>query len=419
MRTTVPVLVGVDQGPEFRAVVDAIAELVSPEGRWVQALLDDRPDFSLRLDLVRLAVLVALERRAESLRVLPVTACHWNRIGTEWLVSRVAPAQGFTFADGAEQPRERTVVLSDNGDGSVRVAVGDVWVDVTVPSEQECLRLLGSGARGTALRFPVFPSSGPSLVARGDGPDELVLWRCGTPTARFRLPGPVLAAIYVSGSTTEQLISLIEVDGELLVHVEGHQVTFLRKLRVPIDFSVADEAEHDLSPLYLDMDEFWKFGVYFRRAGEWWNLRCHGVEVSLRRSTAVVHEPGRSPGHTTIDGAGKVLFGPRFWHAAPQGSTWRVWGPGGADEVIPVPPGETVLSLTEIGDGHALLTREGDTVRARTAEGGRTVVEFDGPVLIHHELPWIAVQRSAHLVEVLDVATGAVLHRVDTLPHML
>ena len=416
MRTTVPVLVGVDQGPEFRAVVDAIAELVSPESPRIKVLLDDLPDFAVRLDLVRLAVVVALERFAEHLQVVPVTACYWSRIGTEWLVSRVAPAQGFTFVNGEEQPRERTVALSDNGDGSVRVAVGDAWVDVTVPSEQECSRLLGSGSRGTALRFPVFPSSGPSLIARGDGPDELVLWRYGLPTARFRLPGPVLASIHVSGSSTERLISLIEVDGELLVHVEGDQDTELRKLRVPIDFSVADEAEHDLSPLYLDMDEFWKFGVYFRRAGEWWKLRWYAGEVSLDRSTAVVHEPGNSPSHTTVDGAGKVLFGPRFWHAAPQGPTWKAWGPGGDDEIITVPPGETVLSLTKVGHGHALLTREGDTVRARTAEGVRTVVEFDGPVVLHHGLPWVAVQRSAHLVEVIDVATGAVLHRIDTAP---
>ncbi|SDP04771.1 hypothetical protein SAMN05421507_10571 [Lentzea jiangxiensis] len=35
-------------------------------------------------------------------------------------------------------------------------------------------------------------------------------------------------------------------------------------------------------------------------------------------------------------------------------------------------------------------------------------------MLRHHELPWVAVQRSAHLVEIVDVATGAVLHRVDT-----
>lgn len=36
-------------------------------------LLDDRPDTSARLDLVRLAVIVALERQVESVTVVPVT----------------------------------------------------------------------------------------------------------------------------------------------------------------------------------------------------------------------------------------------------------------------------------------------------------------------------------------------------------
>jgi hypothetical protein len=45
---------------------------------------------------------------------------------------------------------------------------------------------------------------------------------------------------------------------------------------------------------------------------------------------------------------------------------------------------------------------------------GSTAATVAGPVLRHHELPWIGVQRSPHLVEVIDIATGAVLHRVST-----
>lgn len=70
--------------------------------------------------------------------------------------------------------------------------------------------------------------------------------------------------------------------------------------------------------------------------------------------------------------------------------------------------------MANIGDQPALLTREGDVLRARTPEDVRTVVEFAGPVLRHHELPWVAVQRSPHLIEVLDLATGTVLHRIST-----
>jgi hypothetical protein len=224
----------------------------------------------------------------------------------------------------------------------------------------------------------------------------------------------VLAAIYVSTSTTEELITLIEVEQELVVHVEGSQNSDVLKLHTPIDFSVADEAEHDLSPLYLDMDEPWRFGVYFRRAGVWWNLHWDSGRICLHRSTAVVHQPGSSPSHTRRDGAGQVLFGPDTWFAAPHGPTWKASRYDRQDAFITVPPDEDVLGLTKIGEQPALLTREGAAVRARTPEDVRTVVEFAGPVVRHHELPWVAVQRSARLIEVLDIATGTVLYRVGT-----
>ncbi|WP_432857334.1 hypothetical protein ACQPXB_44215 [Amycolatopsis sp. CA-161197] len=44
----------------------------------------------------------------------------------------------------------------------------------------------------------------------------------------------------------------------------------------------------------------------------------------------------------------------------------------------------------------------------------RTVVGFAGPVVRHYHLPWLAVRRSDHLIEVLDIATGAVLRRAET-----
>ncbi|WP_370961580.1 hypothetical protein [Amycolatopsis sp. cg9] len=413
-RASLPVLTGVDLGSEFRSLVDAISVVVPPQSGRVEVLLDGLPDSSARLDLVRLAVIVALERTAASVTTLPVTACHWSRIGREWLISREEPARGFTFHGGAEQPSERTVTVADGDDGIVRVAVNGARIEVSPPSEQECVRLLESGVRGTRLRFPIFPSSGPSMLARGDGPRELVLWRCGTPAAEFRLPGPVLAAIHVSHSTGSSLITLIEAGQELVVHVEGDQDLDVRKLRVPIDFSVAEEAGRDLSPLYLDMDEPWRFGVCFRRGGTWWKLRWDSGRISLARSAAVVHQPGFVPFHTTVDGAGQVLLGPDFWYAAQHGPTWRAWRHERPDAFIAVPPAEDVLGMTTIGDRPALLTREGAAVRARTAEDVRTVVEFAGPVTRHHELPWIAVQRSPQLIEVLDIATGAVLHRVGT-----
>lgn len=405
-----PVLTGVRPDVRFHAMVGAIAERLRPEKGWIAVLLDDLPDSSARLDLVRLAVIAALERRATSFRVLPVTACDWNQVGGEWLISRVRPARGFTFRNGAVQPPERTVTLAESGFGTVQVRIHGAQAEVWPPSERECRRLLGSGARGTPLRFPVFPSSGPSMIARGRRRTELVLWRCGLPATKFRLPGPVLAATHVSGSSSESLIALIETDRSLVVHVEGDEGDGLHELHVPIDFRVARDARRDLSPLYLDMDEPWDFGVYFRRAGQWWRLRRRHGDITLTPSFSRLHQPGSFPFHTVTRGADEAVLGPGHSWAVPDGSRWRTRD----DTFITAGPDEDVLGLTEIDGGPALLTRAGDLVRARTADGVRTVVEFAGPLVLHHHLPWVAVQRSAHLVEVLDIATGAVLHRLGT-----
>jgi hypothetical protein len=339
--TRLPVLSGVDLGREFHGMVDAIAERVKPAERRACVLLDDLPDTSARLDLVRLAVIVALERQSERFDVRPTTGCYWNQAGYEWLISRTEPATPFTFVGGKPQPPERTVTLSDAGHGA-RVSVNGVPLEVAPPPEPECARLLGSGARGTVLRFPVFPSSGSSMIARGERPDELVLWRCGLPASRHRMPGPVIAAIHEADMNIESLTALVEADGELVLHAEGHQ-TGLLDLRVPIDFSLAGETEHDLSPLYIDPARRHSGrGFHFRRGRRWWTVRDNAGRVRFEQSDAESYAPTAQP-----------------FHYAPA---------GGLD-----------LSLTK-----------------------------------HHCLPWVAVQRSPHLVEIINVATGAVLHRVDT-----
>ncbi|HEX8865765.1 MAG TPA: hypothetical protein VF821_08920 [Lentzea sp.] len=268
--------------------------------------------------------------------------------------------------------------------------------------------------RRTKLRFPMFPSAGPWMIARGGRKDELVLWQCGLPPEKIRLPGPVLAATFVSATSGKSLIALIAVDRQLVVHVLGALDTSLRKLHAPIDFRVGRETRRDLSPLYLHVEEMWEFGVYFRRAERWWHLRYHSGHITLEPSNAVVHQPGSHPFHTQLDGAGDVLLGPRASYSTKTGPLVKTWGIDWDDMVIPVPPGEDVLSLTTICGGPALLTRAGDVIRARTPDDVRTVVEFAGPVALHHQLPWVAVQRSPHVVEVLDVATGTVQYRLDT-----
>ncbi|SFQ98723.1 hypothetical protein SAMN04488564_101686 [Lentzea waywayandensis] len=384
------VLSGVDLGPEFHALVKKIHRgMLKPRYRRVSVLFDDLAGTSARVDLVRLATIAALEQTGESVELMPVSA-RGHTVGLECVIG-----------------------VADNGDGTVRVTAAGVQVDVLPPSEEDCHRLLTSGVRGTAMRFPVFPSSCPSLVARGDGPDELVLWRCGLAPAKVRLPGPVLAAIHVSDRSGEVLKALVEIDGEL-IYMSHDEDPAQCELRIPIRFSVAAEAKRDLSPLYLDMDEPWRYGVYFRRAGKWWNLHYHGGTITLKQSTGTTHQPGSFPWHAKVYGGDRSVFGPGYSHAERRhGTDWTVTGTG-AEQVITVPPGEHVLGLTEVGKQPALLTREGNIVRARRQHDVRTVVEFKGPVIQHYEAPWVAVQRSPHLVEVIDIATGAVLHRLDT-----
>lgn len=408
-------LSGADQGPAFHAAVDAIAAVVpKPRYQHIPVFLDDLPDSSARVDLMRLAVLVALERVGGSVHPVPVTNPFGYLPGHGWLVSREESPPALTFLNDETMPRERTATVVGGPGGAVRITVGEARFEFEPPAEEECRRLLDAGARGAALRFPVFPAAGPFLLARGNAPDEIVLWRFGLPTAWFRLPGPVLAATYVSESHLDAVIALVEIDGELMVHVHGAEDTDLRKLRIPIDFTVADEAEHDLSPLYLHCVEFWDIRVYFRRAGEWWNLRWSPGHVLLEPSNSKLHQPDRFPFHTKLDGAGIGLRGTSSGYAWDRGTAWEVTGTDWEDTLVPVPPEEEVLHLTKAGGGPVLLTREGSVVRARTRDTVHTVVEFDGPVLLHHGLPWVAVQRSPHLVEVIDVATGAVLHRLDT-----
>ncbi|PWK85143.1 hypothetical protein C8D88_107350 [Lentzea atacamensis] len=76
-------LAGVELGPEFHAMVDAIAEpLPVPRYSRFPALLDDLPHFSARLDLVRLAVIVALERTASrSSRRPAANGARWATTG--------------------------------------------------------------------------------------------------------------------------------------------------------------------------------------------------------------------------------------------------------------------------------------------------------------------------------------------------
>ncbi|GAA2778463.1 hypothetical protein GCM10010452_02210 [Crossiella cryophila] len=112
---------------------------------------------------------------------------------------------------------------------------------------------------------------------------------------------------------------------------------------------------------------------------------------------------------------GDGVHGPGSWQAFSRRwpEPWML-RTGGIEPAagIAVPPGEQVLRLISLGGTPAFLVRDGDLIRVRDADGVRTVTETSEPVEVHGELPWIAVQRAPHLVEVIDLGTREVIDRM-------
>ncbi|MEU7751185.1 hypothetical protein [Micromonospora sp. NPDC049171] len=440
----------------------------------VAVLVDTGPGQLGAARLVQLAALVVLHRQAASqgrslvLGVLGERPGSWrdgdlSRQLAGWLVARrPADPEPSTVREWTEQldsadqawlltgprlaselPDRHRMLVSDEqewgADGATRVraVVGDRHLDLPLPPVKIALRVL----RGTAfrsapvgdavgsLRTPTFPSSAPYLIARGDGPAEVVSVR--VPTGRLRrhhLPGPALAAARLG----QRLVLLSCVDEMLRPIVIGKALGNTQDVAVPlatIGRSAADvetAAQGPLSPLHLHGgDLLCAFG------GVWWNL-----STGRALSSYVAVAPGRQldgprlawrggtdiraaglPVEVRIPGTARVVLGAGSRTAWSVGdATWHIHAASGPVGDVTIEKGTTVVGLVDIGGPQLVtLSSSGLIVRLVSPAGTRTLTRWSGGVgapALHPSKPWLAVPRPDGLIEIADLATNQVLRTV-------
>ncbi|MFC4018437.1 hypothetical protein ACFOW4_10855 [Micromonospora sp. GCM10011542] len=446
----------------------------------VAVLVDTGPGQLGAARLVQLAALVVLHRRAASQGRSLVLGVLGEQPGTwrdgdlraqlaRWLVARSATEPDPSTVrewteqlDAADQawlltgphlashlPNRNRVLVSYeqewgvDGASTVRVVVGERHLDLPLPSGEVALRVLrGTGFRDAAvgvsagagpLRAPTFPSAAPYLIARGDGPTEVVSVR--VPTGRPRrhqLPGPVLAASWFG----RRLAVLTCVDETLRAVVIGKPLGRLQELAVPlatVGLSVGDveaAANGTLSPLYFQGgDLLCEFG------GDWHLLstrdshrlpsyatvapgrQMDGPRVAWRNG-AHIRVAGLS-GEVAIPATAQVVLGAGTRTAwSLDGTTWRIHAAPGLVGDVTVPQETKVIGVVDI-DGPQLVTLSSGGLIVRLVSPARTqtLTRWSGGVgqpALHPSEPWLAVPRPDGLIEVADLAANHVLRTVGS-----
>ncbi|GAA1796327.1 hypothetical protein HC028_23480 [Planosporangium flavigriseum] len=440
----------------------------------VAALVDTGPAQLGATRLVQLAALVVLHRRAiaqgRSLVVgmLGERPGYWRNGGLTgqldaWLAARrAAEPTSATVREWMEQldaadeawlltgpelagqlsKRHRVLVSREqewgiDGATTVRISVGERRIDLSLPDHDIALRVLrGAGfqratvpasAGAGPLRAPLFPSTRPYLVARGEGPAEIVSFPVPTGRPRrHRLPGPVLGASWLG----RRLVVLTCVDQTLRAVVIGKPLGRLHQLAVPlaaIGMSIGDAeaaAEPALSPLYFHAGD-----LLCEIGGVWWRLSTDdppllesfaavapGQQVDQPRMAWRINTAirGDVPRGADIPADAQLVLGPGDSGAwTVDATTWNIYTPPGVVHHVTVPDGAKVVGLATI-DGPRLVTLSsgGLIVRLVSPTQTRVLTRWSGGVAepaLHPSQPWLAVPRPDGLIEVADLASNQLL----------
>jgi hypothetical protein len=440
----------------------------------IAVLVDTGPDQIGAARLVQLAGLVMMLRRSSarghqlSLGILGDEPGQWRSGEPEtllrgWLAARRAadpdPEAIDRWAAEADDPDEvwllagprlaatlpgrrrmlvaRECAWDQDGATAAEVRLDGDRIELALPRHHLAIRALrGAGFRTSAaeqprtdgrLRFPAFTGAPLRLLARGNGPQELVGVTisarghgAGRPR-KYQLRGPILAASVFSQRT----VALVLVDEMLQVEVIGKPLGHLDELAVPLDqvgLTTADvDAARDqpLPPVF-----FGSGALLCRLNDEWWRLhpdepprivdllavapsrKLDEPRIAVRfRGLAQISSP-----RMHLKGADRIVFGQDQLIAWYDQDTWVV-EPGRVR--IRVPDNAEPFGLLSLNDVPTLICRSsaGLLIRLCTAAGYRTLTNWPyvrNTPSLHPFEPILAIEL-ADRVEVIDLTDDQVL----------
>jgi hypothetical protein len=287
----------------------------------------------------------------------------------------------------------------------------------------------GADNQSATLRYPIFPSSQPRLLARGVGDNELlgVSVRENEQTTRIRrypFAGRVIAASFVGQRT----VAVTEMGGELRIEVIGKPLGHLDRVAISIGAAQISAAELDAACAALHPAYFVAGDLVFSLGERWtWLTSEGGAHMPNIAAIAV----GRAPDQPRIayqsprgvfanglqlDPGTPVVFGPGDLTAIRTGAVTWVIGPGQTE--VRVDGNPKILGLLDLKGEPALITvsSAGLILRMHTSSGTRTLTKWSGAATVpalHPIKPWLAVQRDGGAIEVADLTSDKVLTRIS------
>jgi len=299
-----------------------------------------------------------------------------------------------------------------------------------------------------SIRWPVFHGADRRLLARGDGPDELVVIPVPRTMGgesgrvkRHRLGGPILAASPLG----RRIVALVWKDGLVRCQVIGKALALTARIEATLpevgltDAELEDLGDQPIGPLVFQSGD-----VIARLGGSWWRLsvdqitaeniaavapgraldtpriaRCWGGLLGVDDKTVRLVDEDSSP----VPGADHpaVVLGAQggtaFSHDNRRWTlTSSIPSPDSRAQ-IELEDGSTVLGLIEeatLGTALVVRSRGGQIVRLVTPDASRALTRLSSDLVhaaAHPVLPLVVAQRSDGSTVVVE-SSGAVLCNV-------